>query len=123
MRVRTSAPSTDFTVTLLDVHPTGPVINIVDGIRRLTAADQPDDDGWTTVHIDLGATAIALGAGHALQVRVSSSNFPRHDVNPNTGEHPFTAVDTVIAHQEICVGGPAASYLSLPVRRPTPQDP
>jgi putative CocE/NonD family hydrolase len=117
LRTRSSAPSTDFTVKLLDVWPDGRRINIVDGIRRVRGADQPDGSGWVSVRVDLGATAILLRAGHALEVRVSSSNFPRFDINPNTGESAFDATDPVVAHQEVCVGGADASHVVLPIRR------
>ena len=36
--------------------------------------------------IDLWETCIAFNAGHRIRVDISSSNFPRFDVNPNTGE-------------------------------------
>lgn len=116
LRIRSSAPSTDFTVKVLEVWPDGRVLNVVDGITRVPSADQPDTDGWVAVTVELGATAIVVRAGHALQVRVSSSSFPRFDVNPNTGEHPFHATTTVRARQEVCVGGDRGSVVRLPVR-------
>lgn len=36
--------------------------------------------------IDLGYIAIVLSSGHRLRVAISSSNFDRWDINPNTGE-------------------------------------
>jgi predicted acyl esterase len=36
--------------------------------------------------IDLGYIAIVLAPGHRLRVAISSSNFDRWDINPNTGE-------------------------------------
>ena len=36
--------------------------------------------------IDLGYIAVALAPGHRLRVAISSSNFDRFDINPNTGE-------------------------------------
>ena len=35
--------------------------------------------------IILYPTSVVLQPGHALRVHISSSNFPRFDVNPNTG--------------------------------------
>jgi predicted acyl esterase len=35
------------------------------------------------------ATAIKLQKGSRLQLEVSSSNFPKYDRNPNTGEIPW----------------------------------
>jgi len=36
--------------------------------------------------IQLYPTALVFKKGHRIRVDVSSSNFPRFDVNPNTGE-------------------------------------
>ncbi|MEE2778448.1 MAG: CocE/NonD family hydrolase C-terminal non-catalytic domain-containing protein [Acidobacteriota bacterium] len=38
--------------------------------------------------IDLWKTAIVVGPGHRLALDVTSSNRPRFEVNPNTGESP-----------------------------------
>lgn len=35
---------------------------------------------------DLGYTAIVLAPGHRMRLAISSSNFDRFDINPNTGE-------------------------------------
>ena len=113
--VRSSAPSTDFTVKLVDQWPEGRSFNICDGIRRVRIADQRLENGWYEVIVELGATSMAFLPGHRLCVHVSSSNVPRFDLNPNTGETPRTATERVPAHQEICVGGPNASRLLLPV--------
>jgi predicted acyl esterase len=36
--------------------------------------------------IDLGHIAIVLAPGHRLRLAISSSDFDRFDINPNTGE-------------------------------------
>ena len=38
------------------------------------------------LEITLYPTALVFGAGHRIRLDISSSNFPRFDVNPNTGE-------------------------------------
>jgi len=115
--IRSDCPSTDFTVKLLDVWPDGRILNVVDGIRRVSGADKPDESGWLAVRVEMGATAIRLLEGHRIQVHISSSNFPRFDVNSNTGESLLTATETAIARQTLCQGGPYGSYILLPVRR------
>ena len=52
--------------------------------------------------IDLWPTAITFEKGHRIAVHVTSSNAPRFEVNPNTGEpperaktKPRTAVNTI----------------------------
>ncbi|MCW3005305.1 MAG: hydrolase, CocE/NonD family, partial [Conexibacter sp.] len=46
---------------------------------------------------------------------VSSSNFPRFDPNPNTGESAFDCSQARIAHQTVLHGGAFPSRLDLPV--------
>ena len=38
--------------------------------------------------LDLWDTAITFEKGHRIAVHVTSSNYPRFDVNPNTGDNP-----------------------------------
>ena len=113
--VRSSAPSTDFTVKLVDIWPDGQAINICDGIRRVTFSELNSQDGWYEVDVELGATSIAFLPGHRIAAYISSSNFPRFDLNPNTGEKPRFAKERVPAHQEICLSGATASHFILPI--------
>ena len=46
----------------------------------------PDEP--TRMTVELGGTANTFEAGHRIAVHVSSSNYPRFEVNPNTGEAP-----------------------------------
>jgi len=113
--VRSSAPSTDFTVKLVDRHPDGRSFNVCDGIRRVTFPKGGNGSGWFEVLVELGATSMVFLPGHRLSVQISSSNFPRFDLNPNTGELPRTAKERVPAAQEISVGGDFPSHLILPI--------
>ena len=38
------------------------------------------------VRIEMYPTSLVFGKGHRIRLDISSSNFPRFDVNPNTGE-------------------------------------
>lgn len=93
-----SAPDTDFTAKLIDVHPSsrdfpaGLDMNLEDGILRARFRDsiekaelmKPGTIYPFTVH--LYPTSNVFKQGHRIRVDISSSNFPRFDVNPNTGE-------------------------------------
>ena len=91
-------PDTDFTAKLIDVwppsadFPDGVALNIGDGIVRaryrdsLTAPSMLAPGRPYELTITLYPTALIFGAGHRIRVDISSSNFPRFDVNPNTGE-------------------------------------
>ena len=93
-----TAVDTDFTVKLVDVYPpsedfpTGFEMNLTDGILRARYRNDPSRPEPMTpgeVHelvIRPYPTANRFKAGHRIRIDVSSSNFPRFDVNPNTGE-------------------------------------
>ena len=89
-----SAPDTDFTAKLVDVHVDGYVQNVSEGIIRARYRNSNEELSWITpgaVHdytIDLGYTATVFRRGHRIRLEVSSSNFPHFDRNPNTA-HPF----------------------------------
>lgn len=93
-----SAVDTDFTAKLIDVYPPSPdfpggfELNIGDGILRARFRNslkteqlmEPGTVSKMTIH--LYPTSNVFKKGHRIRVDVSSSNFPRFDVNPNTGE-------------------------------------
>ena len=67
------------------------------------------------VLIDLFPTSNLFEAGHRIRVDVSSSNFPRFDVNPNTGEPMGRHTHTVIAHNRVYLDRDRPSHIVLPV--------
>ncbi|MCE9603510.1 MAG: CocE/NonD family hydrolase [Planctomycetia bacterium] len=93
-----TAVDTDFTAKLVDVYPPsadfpgGFDLNIGDGIVRARFRDSLKQEKLMepgTVYpftIKLYPTANVFKRGHRIRVDISSSNFPRFDVNPNTGE-------------------------------------
>ena len=121
LHAASSAPDTDFTAKLVDVAPCGRAINLCDGIVRAryrgstSRAERIVPGRVYEYRIDLGATANRFPPGHRIRVEVSSSNFPRFDRNPNTGEpvrgeaDPRPAVQSV-RHDEHC-----PSHLLLPI--------
>ena len=93
--VSTSAPDTDFTAKLVDVHAEGSSYNICDGIVRMrTQHPIPLVPGAVySLTVDLVATAIELLPGHRLQLQVSSSNSPMFEVSGNSGKPAGTDTD------------------------------
>ncbi|MBL8269817.1 MAG: CocE/NonD family hydrolase [Steroidobacter sp.] len=89
-----SAPDTDFTAKLIDVHPDGKAYNLVDGIIRARYRESFENPSLIepgkvyAYSIDLWATSNVFKKGHRIRLDISSSNFPRFDRNPNTG-HAF----------------------------------
>ena len=90
----TDGPDTDFMAKLVDVYPDGYEALVLDApIRtRFRHGRMPDDIKMMTpnapeeLDIDLWSTAITFEKGHRIALHVSSSNSPRFEVNPNTGE-------------------------------------
>jgi len=96
--VASDAPDTDFTAKLIDFYPpsegypTGYALNITDGIFRCryrNSWEKPEPlvaGEPFRIMIEPFATANLFRKGHRIRLDVSSSNFPKYDVNPNTGE-------------------------------------
>lgn len=122
LHAATSAPATDWVVKLCDVHPDGRVFNMADGILRSTyrGPDEPHAPAAApgqpaAYEVDMWATSNVFLPGHRIAVLVTSSDFPRYDRNPNTGERPTEAATTVAAQQTIFHDGMRASHVVLPV--------
>lgn len=90
----TDGLDTDFTAKLVDVYPDGYEALVLDApVRaRYRNGRMPDQVKMMTpgapeeLDIDLWSTAITFEKGHRIALHVSSSNSPRFEVNPNTGE-------------------------------------
>ncbi|GGF93223.1 CocE/NonD family hydrolase [Paenibacillus abyssi] len=118
-----SAKDTDWTVKLVDVHPDGRAFYVMEGIlraryhRSLEQAELLEPGKVYPFEIDLWSTAHVFKAGHKVRVEISSSNFPRYDVNTNTGgnfaedryEDMVHAVNTIYHTEEY------PSHIVLPV--------
>jgi putative CocE/NonD family hydrolase len=90
-------PDTDFTAKLIDVYPpnrdypAGVDLNIADSIVRARYRDSLEHSKPLTpgqpaeFTIEMYPTSLVFRRGHRIRLDISSSNFPRFDVNPNTG--------------------------------------
>ena len=67
------------------------------------------------VEIRLQPTSNLFAAGHRIRVDVSSSNFPRLDVNPNTGEPMGRHTRLVRADNAVYVDRDRPSQVVLPI--------
>jgi putative CocE/NonD family hydrolase len=116
-----SATDTDFTAKLVDVHPCGMARNLNDGIIRAryrNSMSEPElltPGEVTEFEIDLVATGNAFQPGHRIRVEIASSNFPRFDRNPNTGEQPGRSDKVVSALQTVHHSNEYPSRIILPV--------
>ena len=122
-----SAVDTDFTAKLIDVHPPsidypqGFDMNVTDGVIRaryrdsFEKAELMEPDKPYVFSIELYPTSNMFAVGHRIRVDISSSNFPRLDVNPNTGDSLGLSHLTVIAENAIYLDSERASHIVLPV--------
>jgi hypothetical protein len=65
--------------------------------------------------IDLWATSNVFKQGHQIRVEVSSSNFPRFDRNPNTGDAIAEDAGFKPAMQTILHNAQYPSHITLPI--------
>jgi len=68
-----------------------------------------------SIHIALPPTSNLFVAGHRIRLDVSSSNFPRFDLNPNTGEPMGRHTHSVPAQNIVHFNAAHSSHVVLPV--------
>ena len=107
----TSGVSTDWVVKLCDVDERGRTINVCDGIVR---TDPGEAGTLVASQVDMWGTAIVFRPGHRIRVIVSSSDFPRYERNPNTGQNPWETTILEPALQRVFHDGERASHVVLP---------
>lgn len=125
--VASNCVDTDFTAKLIDVHPPNPdyprgyAMNLADGILRCryrNSWSRPEPMVPGTVYriaIEPYATCNLFKAGHRIRLDISSSNFPRYDLNYNTGEPEGLARRKAIATNRVYVDQDRASHVVLPI--------
>lgn len=125
--VASDAPDTDFTAKLIDVYPpsedypAGYALNLTDGILRARYRDsweapQPMREGEVyALRIRLLPTSNLFQKGHRIRLDISSSNFPKFDINPNTGEPEARATGMRVAANRVYFDRPRPSHVVLPV--------
>jgi predicted acyl esterase len=123
----TDGPDTDFMAKLVDVYPDGYEALVLDApIRaRYRGGRMPDQVKMMTpnapeeLDIDLWSTAITFEKGHRIALHITSSNNPRFEVNPNTGEAPGGhKLPPRVATNSVYVDASHPSALVLPVIYP-----
>ena len=122
-----NALDTDFTAKLVDVYPpnvdfpAGIDLSVADSIVRaryrngfgkaeLLKPGQPYE-----FTIEMYPTSLVFKKGHRIRVDISSSNFPRFDVNPNTGEPLNNNRRTQVAENTVYLDARHPSQIILPV--------
>ncbi|MGO4175614.1 CocE/NonD family hydrolase [Bosea sp. TAF32] len=125
--VASDAPDTDFTAKLVDMHPpsadypTGFALNLTDGIFRCryrNSWEEPEPiepEVPFRITIEPFATATLFKAGHRIRLDISSSNFPKFDVNPNTFDPEGRGRRRRVARNTILCDAKRPSRIIVPV--------
>ena len=125
--VSTDGPDTDFTAKLLDIYPpsanypNGCALSITDSILRLRFRNSFEEEelaepGETyEIAFEMYPSANLFAEGHQIRVDISSSNYPRFEVNPNTGGPLGVDRRTRVAENALHHGKSCPSQIILPV--------
>jgi len=114
-----SQPDTDITAKLVDVHPDGKAVSLVDGIMRARFRQGFDREVLLTpgetvkVTVDLASLGHRFDVGHRIRLEVSSSNYPRFMANSNDGGSVNSATEMQTAINRIRRGGEYPSAVRM----------
>ena len=125
--ISSTAVDTDFTAKLIDAYPAsadypeGYALNLTDGILRVKFRDsweKPESmvpGNVYQIEVELLPISNIFMKGHRIRLDLSSSNFPRFDVNGNTGENPGSSAIRMAAVNCVYHDEARPSYVLLPV--------
>lgn len=122
--VESSAVDTDISVRLCDVYPDGKSFLMAEGILRLRYRKSLEHmellkpGKIEEITVDCWSTSLVFNRNHMVRVTVTSSNFPRFDINPGTGQAWTESGEKVKQTNRIHCGGGYASCIILPVVSP-----
>jgi len=117
----TSAPDTDWSAKLIDVHPDGYAQRLLGGVIRARFRNSYEmpvrlkPGKPYEYEIDLWATSHVFKEKHRIRVEISSSNFPKFNRNLNTGKNNGTSMEMQMADQKIFHDAKYPSHIILPV--------
>lgn len=123
--VSSDCPDTDFAVKLTDVYPDGRSMLVTDGILRARFRESFETEKMlkpgevVEIPVDLWSTSLVFNKGHRIRVAVTSSNSPRFDPNPNTGQAFRADQEHRIATNTVHLSERYPSQVVLPVYRET----
>lgn len=125
--ISSDAVDTDFVVKLIDLYPPGDdypagyALNLTDGILRCRYRDSWEKPELMTpgqvyrIKVEAFPTSNLFKKGHRIRLDVSSSNFPKFDVNPNTGAPEGVGLTRKVARNTLHVDAARPSHVVLPI--------
>jgi putative CocE/NonD family hydrolase len=128
----TSARDTDWMVRLVDVQPDGRSLLLTEGVIRARSRDPVHEGRFNAAQLSTiepaqvyrytidfwRGTGNLFQQGHRIRIEISSSWFPYHLPNLNTGADNLalaSMTDAVVAHQKIYHGPAYPSNIELPI--------
>jgi len=124
LSVQSNCPDTDFVAKLIDLHPDGHAMLLMDGVIRAMYRDPCGEPHHLVpgrverLTINLGHIHHTIRAGHRIEVDITSSNFPRRARNTNSG-NPLLANDTEanirVATNAVHHAEETPSFVEIPV--------
>ncbi len=111
---------TDFMVRLCDVYPDGRSILVLDGARMARLRESMYSEAFLTpgkeynMTINLFSTAYQFNQGHRIRISVTSSNYPRFAINPNTGGRITEGFTQSLVAENTIITGPGKSCIYFP---------
>ncbi len=125
--ISSDAVDTDFTIKLIDLYPpsedypAGYALNLTDAILRCRYRDSWETPSLMTpgqvyrIKVEAFPTSNLFKKGHRIRLDVSSSNFPKYDVNPNTGAPEGVGLTRKVARNTVHLDAARPSHVVLPI--------
>lgn len=121
LHVSSNAPDTDFCAKVCDVHPNGKVYNIAPGFLRMRYRESLQEpmlmEPRKVYRIEIAFRPVAntFLKRHRIQLQITSSDFPVHNRNLNTGMSCEYTTEIREAEQTVYMGDIYDSHLLLPI--------
>ena len=124
LAISTDVPDTTFVVQLLDIYPDGYEAMIARGVLMARYRDgyanpKPLEKGTVyDLTLDLWSTAIVFDTGHRIGFLITSSEFGRYEVHPNSWDAVDSYRDAPVAHNTLHLRAEYPSRVIIPVVEP-----
>jgi len=121
LHVSSQALDTDFCAKICDMHPNGKSFNLTSGFVRMRFRDSLENPQLMIpgmiycIEIIFRSVAHAFLKNHRIQLQITSSDFPVHNRNLNTGLSCEKSVEIREVEQTIYTGQAHQSHLIFPV--------
>ena len=117
--ISSDAADTDFAVRLCDIHPDGRVMLVTDGIQRarlrnsLSTEELMQPGNIYPIAVRLSVTAHTFRKGHQIALLITSSNYPKFDLNKNLAKPDKGGARAIVAHNQVHHNRSHPSVLSI----------